>query len=222
MKILSGVTDQVVYFVARDANKARLTGLSGFTVYRSRNGSTPVVMTTPTTTEPDGTNTPGVYTLLLDEDMDIGSGNFSEEMLFHISNPAGGMVEVDRTIELYKPNQTRVNQLAGRAYRLAISSTADGEYKASGPVRLRPGAVDLAVSVDMQPQFGEDFVGTVGAPTVSAGSITAAALGPRDTEAMVQLAGTATASESRTVEFLVTMDNGDAVLVTFDVIVFAD
>ena len=120
------------------------------------------------------------------------------------------------------PTQTRINQPAGSAYRLAISSTADGTYKATKPVRLRPGAVDVAVSVDMRPQFGDDFVDTVAAPNVSAGSITAAALGPRDTEAMVQLAGTATASEERTVEFLVTMSNGDAVLVTFDVIVFAD
>ena len=39
---------------------------------------------------------------------------------------------------------------------------------------------------------------------------------------MVQLGGTATIQEERTIEFLVTMDNGDAVLVTFDVIVFAD
>ena len=123
------------------------------------------------------------------------------------------------------PTQTRVNQPAGRAYRLKLSSNADGTYKATPPVRLRPGAVDVAVSVDMQPQFGDDFVAIVGVPTVSGGSVTATALGPRDTEAMVQLGGTATPQETREVEFLVTMDNGpngDAVPVTFDVIVFAD
>ena len=116
----------------------------------------------------------------------------------------------------------RINTPAGRAYRLKVSGLADGTYKATTPVRLRPGAVDVAVSVDMRSQFGEDFVAAVATPTVSGGSVTAAALGPRDTEAMVQLSGTATAQEERTVEALVTMDNGDAVLVTFDVIVFAD
>ena len=102
MRIPSGTTDQVLYFVALDATdlKTRETGLSSFTVYRSRNGGAATAFTTPTVTEVDATNMPGVYKLLLDEDMTIGSGNDSEEMVFHIT--ASGMAPVTRVIELYR------------------------------------------------------------------------------------------------------------------------
>jgi hypothetical protein len=101
MRMLSGVVDQYIYFVAVDATdlKTRETGLASFTVYRSRNGAAEVAFTTPTVTEIDATNMPGVYALLLDEDMTIGSGNANEEMCFHITH--AGMAPVTRTIELY-------------------------------------------------------------------------------------------------------------------------
>lgn len=106
MRIPSGVTDKYVYFVAVDATDyvTRETGLSSFTVYRSRNGAAAVSMTTPTVNEVDATNMPGVYELLLDEDMTIGAGNDTEEMVFHIT--ASGMAPVTRTIELYRPKFT--------------------------------------------------------------------------------------------------------------------
>lgn len=106
MRIPSGTTDQYIYFVAVDATDftTRETGLSSFTVYRSRNGAAAAAMTTPTINETDATNMPGVYELLLDEDMTIGSGNDSEEMAFHIT--ATGMAPVTRTIELYRPKIT--------------------------------------------------------------------------------------------------------------------
>lgn len=106
MRIPSGTTDQGIYFVAVDATdlKTRETGLSGFTVYRARNGAAAAAMTTPTVTEVDATNLPGVYHLLLDEDMTIGSGNDSEEMVFHIT--VSGMAPVTRVIELYRPKIT--------------------------------------------------------------------------------------------------------------------
>ena len=71
IRIPSGVTDQYVYFVAVDSTdlKTRETGLTTFTVYRSRDGAASAVMTTPTINETDTTNMPGVYELLLDEDM---------------------------------------------------------------------------------------------------------------------------------------------------------
>jgi len=118
MRIPSGVTDQYIYFVAVDATdlKSRETGLSSFTVYRSRNGAAAAAMTTPTINETDGTNMPGVYELLLDEDMTIGSGNDSEEMAFHIT--ASGMAPVTRVIELYRPKVT-----AG--YTLGVGSDGD-------------------------------------------------------------------------------------------------
>lgn len=111
MRIPSGVTDQYIYFVAVDSTDyvTRETGLSSFTVYRSRNGAAAAAMTTPTINETDTTNMPGVYELLLDEDMTIGTGNDSEEMVFHITH--AGMAPVTRTIELYRPKITAGNTL---------------------------------------------------------------------------------------------------------------
>lgn len=120
--------------------------------------------------------------------------------------------------------QPRQNRPAGRAFRLKLSSRTDGKHKATRPIRLRPGAVgDVAVGVDMSPVFGSLLVKTVGTPVVSSGgSITASALGPHDTEAMIQMAGTAAADEVRTVTFPVTMETDETVDVVCDLEVFAD
>ena len=106
MRIPSGVTDQYLYLVGVDATdlKSRETGLSSFTVYRSRNGAAAAAMSTPTVNETDSSNMPGVYELLLDEDMTIGAGNDSEEMVFHVTH--SGMAPVTRVIELYRPKIT--------------------------------------------------------------------------------------------------------------------
>lgn len=111
MRIPSGVTDQYIYFVAVDSTDftTRETGLSSFTVYRSRNGAAAAAMTTPTVNETDATNMPGVYELLCDEDMTIDAGDDSQEMVFHIT--ATGMAPVTRTIELYRPKITAGNTL---------------------------------------------------------------------------------------------------------------
>jgi len=111
MRIPSGTTDQYIYFVAVDSTDftSRETGFSSFTVYRSRNGAASSVMTTPTINETDVTNMPGVYELLLDEDMTLAAGNDSEEMVFHITH--AGMAPVTRTIELYRPKITIGNTL---------------------------------------------------------------------------------------------------------------
>ena len=106
MRIPSGVTDQVIYFVAVDATdlKTRETGLSSFTVYRSRDGGAATAYTTPTVTEVSSATMPGVYKLLLDEDMTIASGNDSEEVVLHITST--GMAPVTRTFELYRSKIT--------------------------------------------------------------------------------------------------------------------
>tara|TARA_R110000772_G_C13310276_1_gene440140 strand:- start:816 stop:2243 length:1428 start_codon:yes stop_codon:yes gene_type:complete len=111
MKISSGTVDQYIYFVAVDSTdlKTRETGLTTFTVYRSRNGAAAAVMTTPTVNETDATNMPGVYELLLDEDMTIGASNDDEEMAFHITQAA--MAPVTRTINLYRSKITGGNTL---------------------------------------------------------------------------------------------------------------
>ncbi len=111
MRFLSGVTDQYVYFVAVDATdlKTRETGLSSFTVYRSRNGGTAAPFTTPTINETDSTNMPGVYELLLDEDMTVDSGDDSQEVALHITH--AGMAPVTLSFELYRAKITAGNTL---------------------------------------------------------------------------------------------------------------
>ena len=106
MRIPSGTTDQVIFFVAVDVTdlKTRETGLTTFTVYRARDTGTATAMTTPTVAELSAANMPGVYSLLLDEDMTIGAGNDSEEMVFHITQAS--MAPVTRSIELYRPKLT--------------------------------------------------------------------------------------------------------------------
>jgi len=111
MRFPSGVTDQYLYFVAVDSTDftTRETGLSSFTVYRSRNGAAAAAMTTPTVNETDVTNMPGVYELLLDEDMTVAAGNDSEAMAFHITK--AGMAPVTLQIELYREKITAGNTL---------------------------------------------------------------------------------------------------------------
>lgn len=106
MRIASGVTDQVIYFVAVDSTdlKTRETGLSSFTVYRSRNGGSATAFTTPTVTEVSAANMPGVYKLLLDEDMTIDSGDEEQEMIFHITQAS--MAPVTRVITIFRPKIT--------------------------------------------------------------------------------------------------------------------
>ncbi len=95
LRIASGVTDQYLYFYAGDI------GLASFTVYRSRNGAAAAVMTTPTINETDSSDMPGVYELLMDEDMTIGSGNLTEHMAFFITH--AGIAPIFKEIELFAP-----------------------------------------------------------------------------------------------------------------------
>lgn len=119
--------------------------------------------------------------------------------------------------------QVRVNKPPAPGYTLRASRRSDGTYRFDKPVRIRPGAVgNITVGLDLSPVYGAIIVETVDDPTVSGGSITAAAAGPRDSLAMVTLAGTATASETRTVDVPVTMDTGETETWTFEVKVFAD
>jgi len=111
MRIASGDTTKYIYFVAVDDTDfaTRETGLSSFTVYRSRDGGAAAAMTTPTINEVDASNMPGVYELLVDEDTTIGAGHDTEEMVFHIT--ATGMAPVTRTVEIYRPKFTEGSTL---------------------------------------------------------------------------------------------------------------
>jgi hypothetical protein len=99
-RIASGTVDQYVYFRST-------AGATSFSVYRSRNGAAWAAMTTPTVTEGDATNAPGVYQLLLDEDMTIGAGNVTEHMAFYVT--AAGMTPVFLEVELFIANVSHMN-----------------------------------------------------------------------------------------------------------------
>lgn len=121
MRIPSGKTDQSIYFVAVLASdlKTRATGLTGFTVYRSRNNGAATAYTTPTITEVSSANFPGVYTLLVDEDTTIGASSDSEEYCLHIS--VATMEPITRVIELYRRDTTSGRTLAVDASSRALS-----------------------------------------------------------------------------------------------------
>lgn len=143
--IPSGTVDQYAYFVAVDSTDftTRETGLSSFTVYRSRNGAAAVLMTD-TVNETDVTNMPGVYELLLDEDMTIGSGNDEEEMTFHITH--AGMAPITRAIQLCRPTVTGGETLtvASGVGESLMQGTATGAITATSINANAIGASEIA------------------------------------------------------------------------------
>lgn len=154
MRIPSGTVDQYLYFVAVDATdlKTRETGLTGFTVYRSRDGGAAAAYTTPTVNETDATNMPGVYELLLDEDMTIGSGNDSEEVCLHITHAS--MAPVTRVFELYRPIVTggQTLNVAAGVGEASVQSVAAGAITAAA---IATGAIDAdALAADAGTEIG--------------------------------------------------------------------
>ena len=110
MRLLHATADQLIYFVAVDATdlKTRKTGLSGFEVFRSRNGGASVEYSTPTVTEVSSSHMPGVYKLLVDEDVSLAALNATEEMVLHITHTGGAMAPVTRVIELFRSEWDRL------------------------------------------------------------------------------------------------------------------
>jgi hypothetical protein len=102
VRIESGKVDQNKYFVALSSSDGvtKVTGLSSFTVYRSRNGGAAVLYTTPTVVEISAANMPGVYALLIDEDTTIAATSDSEAYVLVVS--ATGMITLTIEIELYR------------------------------------------------------------------------------------------------------------------------
>ena len=137
MRIPSGVTTSYLYLVAVDSVdlKSRETSLSSFTVYRSRNGAAAAAMSSPTVNETDSSNMPGVYELLLDEDMTIGAGNDSEEMVFHITH--SGMAPVTRVIELYRPKITAGETLTVSSGAVSTCTT-NSDMRGTEPLGRSP------------------------------------------------------------------------------------
>jgi len=64
--MIQGITNIRIKFVALDAGGAHLTGIHGsLVVRRSRNGEAPAALITPTITQVDATNAPGLYEIRL-------------------------------------------------------------------------------------------------------------------------------------------------------------
>src|SRR3990167_2035741 len=146
MRIPSGTTDQYLYFVAVDSTdlKTRETALGSFTVVRSRNGAADATYTTPTVAEVDATTMPGVYTLLLDEDMDIAAGNDSEEICLHITQAS--MAPVTRVFELYRREVTGGETLTVTSGLSSANTTQIEGVDATN--QIRDAIVDDATRID--------------------------------------------------------------------------
>ena len=168
MRIPSGVTDQYIYFVAVDSTDftTRETSLTGFTVYRSRNGGTATAYTTPTINETDDVNMPGVYELLLDEDMTLTAGNDSEEVCLHITH--GSMAPVTRTFELY-----RVKLTAGRTLDVdadgGIPWNSDWDAEVQSEVNDGLVAYNVATTGNLPTNFGSMVISSAGIVKSEAG-----------------------------------------------------
>lgn len=137
IRVPSGTTDQYLYFAAYDAVDFTTlkTGLSSFTVYRARNGGSATAFTTPTVAEVSSANMPGIYSLLLDEDMTITSGNEEEEMVFRIT--ASGMAPVSMKISLFDPAGWLVESgVTMRNLARLLAATAGGKVSGAGTTTI--------------------------------------------------------------------------------------
>lgn len=118
MQFLTGVTDQPLPFEALDVddNNTPLSGLSSWVVYRTRNGAAAVLWDSPTIVE----RRPGLYWLLLDEDMTLDPGDDFQAVAIEISH--AGMRTVRTGFELVRPKIT-VGETLNNAHIDAAIST---------------------------------------------------------------------------------------------------
>jgi hypothetical protein len=146
MQIPSGAVDRAIFFVAVDASdlKTRETGLSSFTVYRSRNGGAATVYTTPTVAELSAGNMPGVYSLVIDEDTTLDAGHDTEEYCVHITQAS--MAPVTRVLELYRPKFTEGQTAAMASNAVTTVTTLTNAPADSSGVTTILAAVDTEVA----------------------------------------------------------------------------
>lgn len=166
MRIPSGKTDQKIYFYAVDATDGTTaeTGLTGFTVVRSRNGAADVTYTTPTIAEIDATTMPGVYALTVDEDTTIAAGSDSEEYALRITHAS--MKPVLRVLEFYRRDTTSGRTLSVESDGdLTKVNTLDGHTAQTGDAFARLGApAGASVSADIAAiEAQTDDIGAAGA-----------------------------------------------------------
>lgn len=174
MRIPSAAINRYVSFVAVDATdlKTRETTmtLGNFVVYYYLDDGTATVMTTPTVQEPDATNMPGVYRLLIDESgmTTLDSGKDTMELALHIDDSGGVMAPVTRVIEIYRPETTEGNTL-GVAATGDVSGNVDGNV--DGSVASVTGAVGSVTGA-----VGSVAAGGITSTSIATGAIDADSL----------------------------------------------
>ena len=152
MRIPTGSTDRFLAFVALDATDrvTRETGLSAFTVFRSRDGGTATAMTTPTVNELSAANMPGDYVLLLDEDTTIDAGHDTEQLTLHITQAS--MAPVTIVVELYRPETTEGSTLTvttGGALSTIATDAVNADALATDAVtEIADGLLDLVNGIE--------------------------------------------------------------------------
>lgn len=164
MQITSGSVTEYIFFVAVDIAdlKTRRTGLTSFTVYRSRNGGTATVYTTPTVIELSASNMPGVYALLVDEDTSVATGKDSEEYCLHITQAA--MAPITRVIQIVRPKITIGTTITNTDISAIKTKTDQLLYDSYGDVLATQNYVSGAVVTDIA-NGASQFKTTLGSGT---------------------------------------------------------
>lgn len=162
MRIPSGVTDQYLYFVAVDATDYVTfeTGLATWTVRRSRNGGASAAYTTPTINETDVTNMPGVYELLLDEDMTLDSGDHEQEVCLRITH--AGMAPVTLKFTIYRPDVTAgetIGVSSGAVTSVTTTATATAVTTVNGLAANVITATSIATDAITAGKIAADAIG---------------------------------------------------------------
>lgn len=224
MRFQSGVVDQYIYFIAVDVTdlKTRETGLTGFTVYRSRNGGAAASFTTPTVNETDATNMPGVYELLLDEDMTIDAGDDSQAVVLHITHAS--MAPVTLQYELYRPvvsaGTTALVDANGRVDVIKIAGTTQTARDIGASVLLSSGTgtgqLDFTsgvVKANVTQFGGTNATSSGGRPEVNTSHIAGSAVSTSSAQIgvnVVNLGGSAVDATSGLINANVKQISGDA------------
>lgn len=168
MRIPSGSLDLYMNFQAT-LNGAAVTGLSGFTVARSRNGAAAVAWTTPTIVETSSSLQPGVYALLMDEGTTLDAGHDYEELVVYITKT--GMDFVSRTVELVRPKITAGETLTVSSGLISNTTAIASVSGAVGSVTGAVGSVTGAVG-SVTGNVGGNVVGSVASVVGAVGSVT--------------------------------------------------
>jgi hypothetical protein len=167
MRIPSGSLDLYMNFQAT-LNGAAVTGLSGFTVARSRNGAAAVAWTTPTIVETSSSLQPGVYALLMDEGTTLDAGHDYEELVVYITKT--GMDFVSRTVELVRPKITAGETLTVSSGLISNTTAIASVSGAVGSVTGAVGSVTGAVG-SVTGNVGGNVVGSVASVAGAVGSV---------------------------------------------------